>query len=141
GQHTHMVGGDAVHLLGLLRDATKEVPPADDDGGLHPECMHVGQFASNLMDAGCVNAKATLGSKGFTGELEQNTFENGSGHKKVSSFGVSSFKLKTVRCLRAPGTSKPETRNLLTSRPQLLRPRRHLSSGSWRPRSSPPRRP
>lgn len=40
GQHTHLVGGDAVHVFGLLGHAAEEVAAADDDRDLHPQVAH-----------------------------------------------------------------------------------------------------
>ena len=51
GQHAHVIGGDAVHVLGLLGDAAKEIAAADDDRDLHAQFVNVGQFGRDLVDA------------------------------------------------------------------------------------------
>ena len=42
GQHAHVIGGDAVHVLGLLGHAAEEIPAAHHDRDLHAELVHVG---------------------------------------------------------------------------------------------------
>ena len=36
GEHAHVIRGNAVHVFGLLRHAAEKVPPANDNGQLHP---------------------------------------------------------------------------------------------------------
>ena len=65
-EHAHVVGGDAVHLLGLLGDAAKEISPAHDDGDLDIQCAHFGQFGGNFVHAGSVHAETLAGGQCLT---------------------------------------------------------------------------
>jgi hypothetical protein len=64
----------------LLGDATEKVPASDDDGDLHAERLHVGQFTGDFVNARGLNAEALVCSQGFPGELEQNSIEGWSRH-------------------------------------------------------------
>ncbi len=77
GQHAHVVGGDAVHVAGLLGDAAEKISAAHHDGDLDAQRVDVRQFGGDLVDAGSVHAEALVGGQSLTGELEQNAFESG----------------------------------------------------------------
>ena len=64
-KHAHVVGGDAVHVDGLLGDAAEEVATADDDRDLATQGVHVGDLGGDLVDEDRVDAKAAPGRQGF----------------------------------------------------------------------------
>ena len=70
-----MVGRNAIHVLGLLRDATKEISSADDDCRLNPEFLDITKLGGNLVDAGRVHAEALVCRQGLSRDFEQNTFK------------------------------------------------------------------
>src|SRR6185437_9364248 len=76
GQHAHVVGGDAVHVAGLLGDAAKKISASDDNGDLHADRVDVAEFSSYFVDAGGVNAKAFVRGEGLAGKLQQYALEN-----------------------------------------------------------------
>src|SRR5215468_6430939 len=75
-----MVGGDAVHVAGLLGYAAEEIAASDHNGDLHAEGMDVGQFGGNFVNAGRVDAKSLIGGKRFAGKLQEYTPEDWFGH-------------------------------------------------------------
>ncbi len=81
GQHSHVIGGNAVHVSSLVGHATEEIAAAHDDRELNSQFVHVREFGSDLMDARRVHAKTLIGSKSFSGEFEQNALEGRSSHK------------------------------------------------------------
>ena len=74
-QHAHLIGGDAVHFLGLLGHAAKEISAADDDGDVNAQRLHIRQFGRNFVDSQGIHAETLIGRQGLTGQLEQNAFE------------------------------------------------------------------
>ena len=66
GKHAHVVGGHAVHFLGLLGDAAKEVAAADYDADLHTQRVNFGEFAGNLGNLFSVQAKPARASQGLS---------------------------------------------------------------------------
>jgi hypothetical protein len=66
-----VVGGDAVHVLGLVGDAAKKVPAADHDGQLHAQLVNVRQFGGDFVDARRIHTKPLIGSQGFSGKLAE----------------------------------------------------------------------
>jgi hypothetical protein len=75
-----VVGGDAVHITGLLGDSTKEISASDDDGDLYAECVNVRQLSSNFVNAQGINAESLVGGKGLAGKLQQYAFEKWFSH-------------------------------------------------------------
>ena len=65
GEHAHVVGGDAVHVDGLLGDAAEEVSSAYDDSDLDAEGVDVGDFFCDLVDEDGVDAEAGACGQGF----------------------------------------------------------------------------
>ncbi len=68
-----MVGGDAVHVDGLLGYAAKEVAAADDDADLAAERVNGGDFRSYFVNEDGVDAETTACGQGFSGELEEDS--------------------------------------------------------------------
>ena len=97
GEHAHVVGGDAVHGLGLLGDTAEEVAAANDDGDLDAECMHFADLGRDLVYAHIVHAKALAGSQRLTRKLQQNSFVSRSRH---SSAGVPEVESSVAGCDR-----------------------------------------
>lgn len=60
-----MIGGYAVHIDGLLRDAAKEVPAADDDGDLAAQGVNRGNLLGDLVDKHRVDTETASGCQGF----------------------------------------------------------------------------
>jgi hypothetical protein len=61
-----MVGGDAVHVDGLLGDAAEEVASADDDADLAAEGMNRGNFCGYFVDEDGVDAETFACGQGFS---------------------------------------------------------------------------
>jgi predicted cupin superfamily sugar epimerase len=68
-----MVGGDAIHIDGLLSDAAKEVSSADDDGDLAAERVNIRDLLGYFVDEDGIDAKTRAGGQGFARELEENS--------------------------------------------------------------------
>ena len=66
GEHAHVVGGDAVHVDGLLGDAAEEVASADDDGYFAAEGVNGGDFSGNFVDEDGINAETLACGQGFS---------------------------------------------------------------------------
>ena len=75
GEHSHVIGGNAVHVSSLVGHAAKEVAAAHNDRKLHSQLVHVGQLGCDLVNARRIHTKALIGSEGFSGNLQQNAFE------------------------------------------------------------------
>ena len=75
-QHAHVIGRDAVHVLGLLGHAAEKIPATDHDRNLHTQLVHIGHFRRDLMNPRLVDAEALVGRQRLAGEFEQNAFEN-----------------------------------------------------------------
>ncbi len=60
-QHSHVIGGDAIHVAGLVGYAAEKIASAHNDCHLDAEGMHVGEFGRDFMNAGRVNAEALRG--------------------------------------------------------------------------------
>jgi hypothetical protein len=69
-----VVGGDAIHVDGLLGDAAKEVASSDDDADLAAEGVDGGDLRGYFVDEYGVDTKASASSQGFSGELEKDSF-------------------------------------------------------------------
>ena len=76
GQHAHMVGGDAIHVLRLLGHAAKKISSAHHNGSLNPEFLDVAELGGDLVNARRVHTKALVRRQSFTGYFEQNAFED-----------------------------------------------------------------
>src|SRR5216684_1894500 len=146
GQHSHMIGGNPVHVPSLIGHAAKEVAAAYNDRKLHSQFVYVSQFGRNLMDACCVDAEALIGSESLSGKFEQNAFKGRSFHE-VSSFRfpVSSSRrqivdtMQHIQCLETAGHRKPETRNSTSTLEQ--QPRHPRPAWAWWSQQSRSRRP
>ena len=84
GQHSHVIGGNAVHVLGLIGHAAKEIAAAHHDRELHSQLVHIGQLRRDFVDARRIHTKALIGSQGFSGNLEQNAFEGRGFHSSAN---------------------------------------------------------
>jgi hypothetical protein len=69
-----VVGGDAIHVDGLLGDATKEIASSDDDANLATEGVNGGDFGGDFVDEDSVNAETLACSQGFSRDLEEDSF-------------------------------------------------------------------
>ena len=76
GQHAHVIGGDAVHLLGLLGHAAEEVSAAHHDGDLDAQAVHIGELGRDLVHALIVDTKALAGGQSLAGNFQKNAFVN-----------------------------------------------------------------
>ena len=65
GEHAHVVGGDAVHVDGLLGDAAEEVSASDDDADLAAEGVNGGYFGGYFVDEDGVDAKTFACGQSF----------------------------------------------------------------------------
>lgn len=64
-EHAHVVGGDAVHVDGLLGDTSEEVSSAYDDAYFAAEGVNGGDFCGYFVDKDGVDAKALACGQGF----------------------------------------------------------------------------
>jgi hypothetical protein len=83
GQHTHVVGRNAVHVSCLIGHSAKEVSAADDNRHLDAELVHVGQFRRNFMNADSVDAEAFVSGQGLAGNFQQDAFEDRCRHEEL----------------------------------------------------------
>ena len=81
-----MVGGDAIHVAGLIGQATEEVAAADHHGDLRAQGVDILQFGGNLVNAVGIHSEALTGGEGFAGKLKQDAMEDRS-HKYGSCGG------------------------------------------------------
>ena len=69
-----MIGGDAVHVDGLLGDAAKEVPASNDDADLASQSVDSGDLGGYFVNEDGVDAETRACSEGFSGQLEEDSF-------------------------------------------------------------------
>src|SRR5690349_7986821 len=81
GEHAHVVGGDAVHLSGLLGDAAEKISTADDDGNLYAERVDILDLGGNFVNADGIDTETLVRGQGFAGQLQKNALKNGIGHR------------------------------------------------------------
>ena len=65
GQHAHVVGGNAVHVLRLLGDAAKKVAAPHHDGDLDPARGDLGHLRGDLVDARDIDAETPARGQRF----------------------------------------------------------------------------
>ena len=75
-----MVGGNAVHVAGLLGHAAKKVSSANDDGNLHAQRVNVGKFGCDLVNARRIYAEALISGESFARKFQQDAFKDGFRH-------------------------------------------------------------
>jgi hypothetical protein len=80
GQHPHVIGGDAIHVLGLVGDSTKKIAPAYNNRHLNAKTVYVGKLGCDFMNAFGIDAEALIGGKGFAGDFQQDALEDRSRH-------------------------------------------------------------
>src|SRR6185295_20397083 len=76
-QHAHVIGGGAIHAAGAGGDAAEDVAAADDDRGLDPHALDLGDVERNLRRHGRVDAVGLFAHQGFAGELEEDALIGG----------------------------------------------------------------
>src|SRR5271157_941384 len=86
GQHAHVIGGNAVHGLGLLGHAAEEVAAAHYDRDLNSQPVHFGDFGRDFVHPGVIDAEALPGGQRLTGYLEKNAFINWSVHFPADTY-------------------------------------------------------
>jgi hypothetical protein len=69
-----MVGGDAVHVDGLLGDAAEEVASSDDDADLAAKGVNGGYLGGYFVNEDGINTEAAACSQGFSRDLEEDSF-------------------------------------------------------------------
>ena len=65
---------------GLIGDTAEEIASADDHCDFHSQIVHIGNLTSDGVDVGGIDAKALVSGQRFTGEFQQDAFEDGSRH-------------------------------------------------------------
>jgi hypothetical protein len=60
-----VIGGDAIHIDGLLGNAAKEISSTDDDSDLTAECVNGGEFFGYFVDENGVDSKASACGQSF----------------------------------------------------------------------------
>jgi hypothetical protein len=74
GEHAHVVGGDAIHVDGLLSYATEEVASANDNANLAAEGVDSSNLRCDFMDEDGIDAEAFACGQGFSRDLEEDSF-------------------------------------------------------------------
>ena len=64
-----MIGGDAIHVLGLVGHPTEKIATAYDNCHLDVKSVDIGKFSRDFMNAGSIDAEALIGRQGFAGEF------------------------------------------------------------------------
>ncbi len=100
GEHAHVVGGDAVHVDGLLGDAAEEVATADDDADLAAEGVDGGDLGGDFVDEDGVDAEAGARGEGFSGELEEDSFVHVRSQVSHGVVGVPGWSVDEVQASR-----------------------------------------
>jgi hypothetical protein len=72
GQHSHVIGGYAIHFLGLLGYASEEVSAAYYQANLNSKPLHVGNFLCDFVQASVIDAKALSTCQCLARELKKN---------------------------------------------------------------------
>ena len=62
-----MVGGNAIHVFGLLGHAAKKISAAHHNRSLNPEFLDVAELGSDLVNARRVHTKALVCGQSFSG--------------------------------------------------------------------------
>jgi len=83
-----VVGGDAVHVDGLLGDSAEEVATSDDDADLAAEGVNGGDFGGYFVDEDSVDAEALAGGQGFSRDLEEDSFVHVRSKYRTGTGGV-----------------------------------------------------
>jgi hypothetical protein len=78
-----VVGGDAIHVASLVGDTAKKIAASDDNRHLNPEAVDVGQFRGDLVNADGVDSETLRSGKGFTGDFQENSFEDWGRHEEL----------------------------------------------------------
>jgi hypothetical protein len=65
GQHAHVIGGHAVHRLGLLGNSAKEIAAAHYDRHFNAQFVNFGNFPGYFVDFVDINAKTPACSQCF----------------------------------------------------------------------------
>jgi hypothetical protein len=65
-----VIGGDAIHVLGLIGNPAKKIASTHDDGHLDAKTVYIGQFGRDFMNAFGVDAKALFGGQGFARDFQ-----------------------------------------------------------------------
>src|SRR5579863_4095259 len=80
-----MIGGNPVHLFGLLGHTPEKIPSAHHDRDLNIKRLNVRQLSRDFVDAKRIDAKALSRGESLAGKFEQDAFEDGSCHDFVRS--------------------------------------------------------
>jgi hypothetical protein len=64
-----VVGGHAIHILGLFGNPAKKIAPADNDRHLDAKAVYVGKFSRDFMNAFGVHSETLIGCEGFAGDF------------------------------------------------------------------------
>ena len=84
-QHSHVVGGRAVHASSAGRHAAEDIAAADDDGGFDAHGLDVGHVHGDPRRDGRIDAVGLVAHQGFAGKFEEDAFVGGSalgGHEE-----------------------------------------------------------
>src|SRR5262249_22103188 len=92
-EHAHVIGGDAVHIAGLLGYSPKEIPASHHQSDLHPQPMNLADLAGDGVDSMGLHSKAFVAGQGLAGKFEADAVEGKHGwsqyssHSKIGSSG------------------------------------------------------
>jgi hypothetical protein len=75
-EHTHVVGGGAVHAARARRKAAEQVAAADDDAGLHAQLLDSANLLGDVGGDGGIDPERLLAHEGFARELQQDATIN-----------------------------------------------------------------
>ena len=76
-EHAHVVGGDAVHAVGGVRDAAKDVAAAHHDAHFNPEGVGFADLFGQIVGEGAVYSEGLGSEERFSGKLEENALVDG----------------------------------------------------------------
>jgi hypothetical protein len=94
-----MVGGDAIHINGLLGYATEKVASADDDADLAAQSVNGCDLFGYFVDEDGVDAEAAARGKGFSGELEEDSLVHVSFKYRMAEVWVFRLTLRSLATL------------------------------------------
>ena len=79
-QHPHVVSGRPIDTPGAGREATEDVPAADDHSGFDAKRLDLRNLLGDLISGDRVDPERLFTHQGFAGELEEDAAIGGFGH-------------------------------------------------------------
>src|SRR5262249_50854079 len=73
-QHTHVIGGSAIHSLCRQRQSAKDISASDHDGHFDAKMMHAIHFLGDSGDGCRIDPVTLITHQSFAGKLQQYSF-------------------------------------------------------------------